>query len=180
LREVLLDPASAGLTPVAEAMLYAADRAQHSTDVLRPALERGAVVITDRYVDSSIAYQSGGRELPESDVRRLSVWATGGLRPDLTVLLDIDPVLGLRRAERLGPADRLESETLDFHRRVRKCFLTLARQGRGRYLVLDATAPIERTHAAVLARVRALLPVPDVAQSKSSAPADSTYAGTRP
>jgi dTMP kinase len=180
LREVLLDPASAGLTPVAEAMLYAADRAQHSTDVLRPALERGAVVITDRYVDSSIAYQSGGRELPESDVRRLSVWATGGLRPDLTVLLDIDPVLGLRRAERLGPADRLESETLDFHRRVRKCFLTLARQGRGRYLVLDATAPIERTHAAVLARVRALIPVPDVTQAEPSAPADPTYAGTRP
>jgi dTMP kinase len=180
LRDVLLDRSSAGLTPVAEAMLYAADRAQHTTDVLRPAIERGAIVITDRYVDSSIAYQSGGRELLESDVRRLSSLATGGLRPDLTVLLDIDPAAGLARAQRLGPADRLESETLQFHRRVRHCFLTLARHGRGSYVVIDATSPPERIHTMVLERVLPYLsqPVPD--RPARSEPVDPTYAGTLP
>jgi dTMP kinase len=180
LREVLLDRSNAGLTPVAEAMLYAADRAQHSTDVLRPALARGAIVITDRYVDSSIAYQSGGRELPESDVRRLSSWATGGLRPDLTVLLDVDPTIGLQRAERLGPADRLESEALDFHRRVRRCFLTLARQGRGRYVVIDGRSPADRIHQVVLDRVLALLPPVTSGPPAAAAQADPTYAGTLP
>jgi dTMP kinase len=180
LREVLLDRSSAGLTPVAEAMLYAADRAQHATDVLRPSIERGAIVISDRYVDSSIAYQAGGRELPESDVRRLSTWATGGLRPDLTVLLDIDPVIGLERAERLGPADRLESEALGFHRRVRVCFLTLARHGRGSYVVIDAALPTERTHALVLERVLGLLPPAPVDPAARVEPVDPTYAGTLP
>lgn len=180
LRAVLLDRSNAGLTPVAEAMLYAADRAQHSTDVLRPALERGAIVLTDRYIDSSIAYQSGGRELPESDIRRLSTWATGGLRPDLTVLLDVDPEVGLQRAERLGAADRLESEALDFHRRVRRCFLLLARQGRGRYVVVDARWPADRIHALVLDRVSALLPPPVEVSVAAAEPADQTYAGTLP
>jgi dTMP kinase len=179
LRTVLLDHSSAGLTPVAEAMLYAADRAQHSTDVIRPSIERGAIVVTDRYIDSSIAYQSGGRELPESDVRRLSTWATGGLRPDLTVLLDVDPAVGLARAERIGPADRLESEALEFHRRVRRCFLTLARHGRGRYVVIDAGSPVESIHAAVLERVLGLLPPPPL-DLTSTRPVDPTYAGTLP
>jgi dTMP kinase len=180
LREVLLDRSSAGLTPVAEAMLYAADRAQHTTDVLRPAIARGAIAITDRYVDSSIAYQSGGRELQESDVRRLSTLATGGLCPDLTILLDIDPVVGLARAQRLGPADRLESEELAFHRRVRRCFLMLARHGRSSYAVIDATLPAERIHALVLERVLGYLAptVPD--RPARSEPVDPTYAGTLP
>jgi dTMP kinase len=180
LREVLLDRSSAGLTPVAEAMLYAADRAQHAVDVLRPAIERGAIVITDRYVDSSIAYQSGGRELPESDVRRLSTWATGGLHPDLTVLLDVDPTVGLARAQRLGPADRLESEALEFHRRVRECFLTLARHGRGRYVVVDAGLPAERIHAVVVQRVLALLPHRIALPPAQAAPTDPSYVGTSP
>jgi dTMP kinase len=156
LRELLLDPGNTAMVPMAEAMLYAADRAQHVTDVVRPALERGAVVITDRYVDSSIAYQSGGRDLPESEVRRLSSWATGGLVPDLTVLLDIDPADGLRRAT--GPGDRLEAEALEFHDRVRRCFLALARQGRRRYLVLDARRSADAVHQDVLARAWPLLP----------------------
>jgi dTMP kinase len=180
LREVLLARSSAGLTPVAEAMLYAADRAQHTTDVLRPAIERGAIVITDRYVDSSIAYQSGGRELLESDVRRLSTWATGGLRPDITVLLDIDPAVGLARAQRLGPADRLESETLEFHRRVRRCFLMLARHGRSSYVVIDATSPPERIHSMVLERVLGYLPPAVLQRPGESKPVDPTYAGTLP
>jgi dTMP kinase len=180
LREVLLDRSSAGLTPVAEAMLYAADRAQHTTDVLRPAIERGAIVITDRYVDSSIAYQSGGRELLESDVRRLSSLATGGLRPDVTVLLDIDPAVGIARAQRLGPADRLESEALEFHRRVRRCFLTLARHGRSQYVVINATSPPERIHAMVLERVLPYLSPAALVRPARNEPVDPTYAGTLP
>jgi dTMP kinase len=176
LREVLLDRASAGLTPSAEAFLYAADRAQHVTDVIRPALQRGAVVITDRYVDSSIAYQSGGRELPEREVRRLSEWATGGLLPDLTILLDIDPAVGLRRGT--SPADRLESESIEFHRRVRRSFLALGRHGRARYESLDATAGVEQVHAAVVQKVIPLLPPTVVDPADLPAPA-GPYAKVR-
>jgi dTMP kinase len=154
LREVLLDRETE-LAPMAEAMLYAADRAQHVASVVRPALERGAVVISDRYVDSSIAYQAGGRGLPESDVRRLSQVATSGLRPDLTVLLDIPPELGLQRLT--GPADRLESEAIAFHHRVRKTFLALASQSRQRYLILDATNSPEKIHEVIMARTLQLL-----------------------
>jgi dTMP kinase len=133
-------------------MLYAADRAQHVTEVIRPALERGAVVITDRYVDSSLAYQGGGRTLDLAEVRRLSRWATDGLSPDLTVLLDIEPEVGLARAT--GPGDRLEAEAVTFHRRVRHAFLDLARHGRDRYVVIDVTeADADAVHAMLLERV---------------------------
>jgi dTMP kinase len=154
LREALLDRETV-MAPMAEAMLYAADRAQHVAIVVRPALERGAVVISDRYVDSSIAYQAGGRGLPEGDVRRLSQVATGGLRPDLTVLLDIPPEIGLQRLT--GPADRLESEAIAFHHRVRKTFLTLASQSRQRYLILDATNQPDKIHEVIVARILQLL-----------------------
>jgi dTMP kinase len=155
LREVLLDRETAGLSPMAEALLYAADRAQHVANVVRPALERGAVVICDRYVDSSIAYQAGGRGLPDTDVRRLSALATGGLRPDLTVLLDVPPQIGLQRLT--GPADRMETETVAFHQRVRRTFLDLAAQSRERYLVVDAATSADRVHEVVMARVLRLL-----------------------
>lgn len=158
LREVLLDRGSGGLTPMSEALLYAADRGQHVADVIRPALERGAVVISDRYLDSSIAYQSGGRQLPEDDVRRLSTWATGGLRPDLTVLLDVAPQIGLSRLG--GPADRLEAEEISFHERVRARFLDLANQSRERYVVLDATLSVDQISTVVLARASRLLAPP--------------------
>ncbi len=158
LREVLLDRSSSALAPMSEALLYAADRGQHVSDVVRPALERGAIVITDRYVDSSIAYQAGGRQLPIGDVRRLSTWATGGLRPDLTVLLDIPPEIGLSRLT--GPADRLESEKLEFHQRVRRTFLDLASQSRERYVRIDATLTADQIFAVVLARATPLLPAP--------------------
>jgi dTMP kinase len=156
LRTVLLDRESGGLSPMSEALLYAADRGQHVGDVVRPALERGAIVITDRYIDSSIAYQSGGRQLPEVDVRRLSTLATGGLRPDLTVLLDISPDVGLARLT--GPADRLEAEAIEFHRRVRQTFLDLASQSRERYVRIDATLSADQIFAVVMARVTPLLP----------------------
>jgi dTMP kinase len=156
LREVLLDRSNSGMPPRAEALLYAADRAQHVSEVIRPALARGAIVISDRYVDSSLAYQGAGRELDENEVRRLSRWATGGLTADLTVLLDVDPAVGLARAT--GPGDRIESEVLEFHERVRSRFLELARQGRDRYLVIEVEeADVRAVHARVLNHVEGQL-----------------------
>jgi dTMP kinase len=160
LREILLDRETAGLVPVSEALLYAADRAQHVANVVRPALERGAVVVSDRYVDSSIAYQAGGRRLPEGDVRRLSTLATGGLRPDLTVLLDVPPEIGLQRLT--GPDDRIEGEAMEFHQRVRRTFLALASQSRERYLVIDAMTSADRVHEVVMARTLQLLLASDI------------------
>jgi dTMP kinase len=158
IRSLLLDPATGGLAPRAEAMLYAADRAQHVATVIRPALDGGAVVLTDRYVDSSLAYQGAGRELDVEEVARLSRWATEGLRPDLVVLLDVDPVVGLARAG--SEPDRIESESLEFHQRVRDGFLHLAEDDPERYLVVPADQPPEDVFAAVLARVTALVPAP--------------------
>ena len=159
LRELLLDPGSAGLTPRAEALLYAADRAEHVAKVLRPALARGAVVVTDRYLDSSVAYQGAGRVLSPEDVLRISRWAAEGLMPDLTVVLDVPPGIGLRRSPE--PADRLESEAEPFHERVRAGFLGLAARSPGRYLVLDATLPAEELTSLVLRRVQEVLPAAD-------------------
>jgi dTMP kinase len=116
------------------------------------------VVISDRYVDSSLAYQGAGRTLPVDEVSWLSKWATGGLKPDLVVLLDLDPSAGLARAGRRGDADRLESESLAFHERVRYAFLDLASADPSRYLVLDATNPIDALAAGILQRVRHLIP----------------------
>jgi dTMP kinase len=147
IRALLLSPAHGDLSPRAEAMLYAADRADHVATVIRPALERGAVVVTDRYVDSSLAYQGGGRELAADEVRELSRWATGGIRPDLTILLDLDPVDGLARAG--ADQDRMEAESLEFHQRVRASFRALAAAGGGRYVVCDATLPPDEIAATV-------------------------------
>jgi dTMP kinase len=157
IRELLLDPATS-LSSRAEALLYAADRADHVATVVWPALERGAVVLSDRYVDSSLAYQGAGRELDVDEVADLSRWATGGLVPELTVLLDVDPAVGLGRAT--GEPDRLEQESLEFHRAVRQGFLDLAAAEPARYLVLSAAQPVDVVHAAVRARVEPLLPVP--------------------
>jgi dTMP kinase len=158
LRAVLLDTAHAGLSPRAETLLYAADRAEHVSSVILPALERGAVVVTDRYVDSSLAYQGAGRNQPADEVARLNEWATGGLMPDLTVLLDMPPANGLGRRAR--SADRLEAEPLDFHERVRRGFLDLARAEPDRYLVLDAAQSPEDVSYAIRERVRDMLPDP--------------------
>jgi dTMP kinase len=150
-RALLLDPANAGLSARAEALLYAADRAEHVDAVVRPALQRGADVLTDRYVDSSLAYQGAGRPLDPQAVAAVNAWAVDGLLPDLTVVLDVDPDLGLRRAS-VTP-DRLESEPLEFHRRVRTGFLQLAARDPARYLVVDAALPADAVQAAVLAEV---------------------------
>lgn len=156
IRALLLDPATGRLAPRAEAMLYAADRAQHVSEVVRPALDRGAVVLTDRYVDSSLAYQGAGRELAVEEVARLSHWATGGLRPDLVVLLDVDPVVGLKRAG--DEPDRIEAESLDFHRRVRQGFLDLADDDPERYVVVSADESPEQVFAEISARLTQVLP----------------------
>ena len=138
-----------------EALLYAADRAHHVATVVRPALARGEVVLTDRYLDSSVAYQGVGRGLGAEAVERLSLWATGDLLPDLTVLLDIEPVAGLARL--IGAPDRLERAGDEFHRRARQAFLDRAAADPGRWLVLDAAAPAAELAAAIRGRVGALL-----------------------
>ena len=158
LRALLLDTAHTGLAPRAEALMYAADRAEHVQDVILPALERGAVVVTDRYVDSSLAYQGAGRQLPVSEIASLNRWATGGLTPDLTILLDLPVVTGLSR--RLSSADRLESEPIEFHERVRSGFQALATAEPGRYLVLTADRPEADISRDIQVRVRELLPDP--------------------
>jgi dTMP kinase len=139
------------VAPRAEALLFAADRAHHVETKIRPALGRGEVVITDRYMDSSIAYQGAGRDLGVEEVRELNLWATGGLVPDITVLVDLPAEIG--RARRHGVHDRLESESADFHHAVRELFLTLAGADPDRYLVVDGELAPEQIHELVRARV---------------------------
>ena len=167
LRALLLDTAHTGMSPRAEALMYAADRAEHMSSVIAPALDRGAIVITDRYVDSSLAYQGAGRNLPVEEIARFNWWATGGRVPDLTILLDMDPIAGLSRRTR--SADRLEAEPADFHLRVRVGFRALAQADPPRYLVLDADRPTDEITRDIQNRVRGILPdpVPSVAEAAS-------------
>ena len=158
LRALLLDTAHTGMSPHAEALMYAADRAEHVASVIEPALDRGAVVISDRYVDSSLAYQGNGRGLSGADIAQLNSWATGGRMPDLTILLDAPPEAGLGRRTR--SADRLEAEPPEFHRRVRAGFLALARADPSRYLVLDATRSVAEVSSEIKDRIREILPDP--------------------
>ncbi|OYX57211.1 MAG: dTMP kinase [Micrococcales bacterium 32-70-13] len=157
LREIVLHRRG-HIAPRAEALLYAADRAHHIATVVRPALERGDVVIQDRYLDSSVAYQGAGRVLDPDEVRDLSLWATEGLLPHLTVLLDLDPAVGRERLDASRTRyDRLEAEEADFHERVRSAYLVLAAAEPGRFLVLDATRPVDELQASIRDRVSALL-----------------------
>lgn len=158
LRAILLDRETTSLSDRAESLLYAADRAQHVDAVIRPALEHGSIVITDRYVDSSLAYQAFGREQSVEEIRAVNDWATGSLTPDLTVLLDVPPSVGLNRFT--TPADRIESEPEDFHDRVRRGFRTLAEAEPDRYLVLDASLPQDEITRQIQDRIRAILPDP--------------------
>ncbi|MFY9934687.1 MAG: dTMP kinase [Streptosporangiaceae bacterium] len=165
LRALLLDTTHTGMSAHAEALMYAADRAEHVSSVIAPALERGAIVITDRYVDSSLAYQGAGRGLDLDEITRFNRWATGGRTPDLTILLDMDPIAGLSRRAR--SADRLEAEPAEFHLRVRQGFLDLAQADPSRYLVLDAARPPGDVTRDITERIRELLPdpVPSVAEA---------------
>lgn len=157
LRSILLDVSSAGLSHRAEALLYAADRAEHVDTVVRPALERGAVVISDRYIDSSVAYQGAGRDLSPTEVARINRWATNGLVPHLTVLLDVSPETARERFTEAP--DRLESEPAEFHARVRAGFLTLAASDPGRYLVVDAGQEPEAVTTVIRHRLDTVLPL---------------------
>jgi dTMP kinase len=141
------------VSPRAEALLYAADKAHHVDELIRPTLERGVDVLTDRYTDSSIAYQGAGRDLGPQEIHELLVWAVAGLFPDLTIVVDVPAAVG--RARRGSVHDRIESEGDDFHERVRQHFLDLAAAAPQRYLVLDGTADPADLHAQVVARLRA-------------------------
>ncbi|MGC5628240.1 dTMP kinase [Georgenia sp. Z1344] len=141
--------------PRAEALLYAADRAHHVASLVRPALERGAVVVTDRFVDSSVAYQGAARDLGPGEVRDLSAWATGGLTPDLTILLDVDPTVAAAR--RGGEPDRLERAGDAFHLRVREEFLRIAAAEPDRVVVVDAAGTPDEVHARVRVAVERVL-----------------------
>jgi dTMP kinase len=154
IRALLLDP-EVELHPRAEALLFAAARAELVEAVIRPALERGAVVLCDRYLDSSLAYQGGARGLGRGPVEAVNRFATGGLLPDLVVLLDLDPAEGLGRRGR--DRDRIEAQDLGFHRRVRQAFRDLAATDPGRFAVVDAAAPIDEVAAQVRAAVLPLL-----------------------
>jgi dTMP kinase len=156
-RELLLARTSEAMGDRTEALLYAAARAQHVDEVVVPALEKGAVVLCDRFVDSSIVYQGAARGLGEDRVEELNRWATTGLVPSLVVVLDIDPVDGLERAVGSGEADRLEAAGLDFHRTVRAAYHRRAATDPRRYLLLDATRPADELHAAILDRVMGVL-----------------------
>ncbi|MBY8881409.1 dTMP kinase [Actinacidiphila acidipaludis] len=157
LRSILLDVSAAGISHRAEALLYAADRAEHVDTVVRPALARGAVVISDRYIDSSVAYQGAGRDLAPTEIARISRWATDGLVPHLTVLLDVSPETARERFTEAP--DRLESEPAEFHQRVRAGFLTLAAADPARYLVVDAGQAPEDVTTVVRHRLDQLLPL---------------------
>ncbi|MEU0264492.1 dTMP kinase [Nocardioides sp. NPDC006303] len=153
-RRIVLSPETGDLDDRTEALLFAADKAEHIESMVRPALERGEVVITDRYVDSMLAYQGAGRVLDATQLEEVARWATADLRPHLTVLLDLDPTAGFTRFEE---RDRMEQESVEFHQRVRSAFVGLAERNPDHYLVLDARAPVEEIHAAVLARLEPLL-----------------------
>lgn len=146
------------IAPRAEALLYAADRAHHISTKVRPALERGEIVVQDRYLDSSVAYQGAGRVLGGNDVRELSLWAAEGLLPDLTILLDLDETAARSRLNAANKRfDRLEAEKGEFHAKVRAAFLDLAAAEPDRFIVVDAAAAPEAIAAVIRERVAALL-----------------------
>ena len=146
------------VAPRAEALLYAADRAHHVATKIKPAMAAGKVVIGDRYLDSSVAYQGAGRELDQTEVRNISLWAVEGLLPNLTILLDLDASAAFNRRNQTGTEpDRLEREKVEFFEAVRQSFLKLAAAEPERFLVVDASQTIEEMQAQIRARVKALL-----------------------
>ena len=153
-RQIVLEPATGDLSDRTETLLYAADKAEHVDTVVLPALERGEVVITDRYVDSSLAYQGAGRVLDPAEVEQVQRWATRDLRPHLTVVLDLAPEHGLGRFEE---RDRIEGESVEFHERVRQAFVEMAAADPDHYLVVDARRPVDDIAADVRGRVEPLL-----------------------
>jgi len=162
IRAVLHDLKNVGMSPEAEVLLYSASRAQHVAQLIRPALERGGVVISDRYAESTLAYQGYGRGLDLDILKTITGFATGGLYPDLVIYLDLDVQLGLQRKLRdqqqgQGEWNRMDQQDIAFHRRVREGYLKMAGQDRERWLVIDATRSVEEIHSMVLGRVEEFL-----------------------
>lgn len=157
IRALLLDPAHREMTARAEALLYMAARAQHTAELIRPAMARGAAVISDRYADSTLVYQGVARGLSRDDLLTLNKFATESLTPDLTLLLDGDVERLSARISRRGTRDRLDGETLEFHRQVRRGFLALAAQEPERIRVIDAEGPVTTVWAAMEACLRDFL-----------------------
>jgi dTMP kinase len=155
IRALLLDPGAREMDSKTEALLYAASRAQHASEVIMPALQDGAIVLCDRYLDSSLAYQGVARGLGVEDVLRLNVWATDELLPDLVVLLNLDPEVGLSRTR--GMPDRIEQESIAFHRLVGEAYLDLAKANPSRFTVVDSSLDAEKVQAEVQSAVEPLL-----------------------
>lgn len=157
IREMLLSTEHGGMSPVTELMLYAASRSQHVSEVIAPALARGAIVLCDRFTDSTLAYQGRARGLDYQLIRSLNDAATGGIRPGLTVLMDIEVSAGLQRNRKANKVDRLELETVEFHEKVRAGFLAVHRAEPERVKLVDATGDEDEVHERVLAVVRPFL-----------------------
>ncbi|MEY4019647.1 MAG: hypothetical protein RLZZ590_947 [Actinomycetota bacterium] len=146
------------VAPRSEALLYAADRAHHVATKVRPALKRGEAVITDRYLDSSVAYQGVGRDLNADDVRSISMFAVENLLPDLTILLDLDASAAMARRSKTGEEpDRLEREKVEFFEAVRQAYLAMAKAEPQRWLIVDASQTVDQMHAQIRARIDQVL-----------------------
>ncbi len=160
IRDIILDPANDKMDNKTEALLYAASRSQHVEEIIRPALKEGKVVFSDRYVDSSLAYQGAGRDLGIQEVKQINDFATDKLDPDLTFFLDLDPEVGLKRIEKLRPGqeDRLEQENLAFHKKVYAGFLKVKEMYPERFVTVDATQPIDQVVAQVIAILKQRMP----------------------
>lgn len=150
IRRLLLNPEYKEMVPRAEALLYAASRAQLVAEVIRPALAEGKTVLADRYIDASLAYQGVGRGLGLEEVRRINHFATGGLYPDLTLFFDLAPQFSVLRKRNNQGGDRLEREKDDFHQRVYEGYREIIRQGYGRFIVIDATRSITEVHQQII------------------------------
>ncbi|WAZ54278.1 dTMP kinase [Lactobacillus crispatus] len=160
IRDIILDPANDKMDNKTEALLYAASRSQHVEEIIRPALKEGKVVFSDRYVDSSLAYQGAGRDLEIQEVKQINDFATDKLDPDLTFFLDLAPEVGLKRIEKLRPGqeDRLEQENLAFHKKVYAGFLKVKEMYPERFVTVDATQPIDQVVAQVIAILKQRMP----------------------
>ncbi|GMV99198.1 MAG: thymidylate kinase [Candidatus Hydrogenedentota bacterium] len=160
IRALLLNPAHSAMVPITELLLYAAARAQHVAERITPALEAGYVVLSDRFSDSTLAYQQAGRSLPAEAIEGINNWATGGLCPELTIVIDVPVEMGLRRALNVGELDRIEQESREFHERVRQAFIDLAEHDSERIHVIDGTLPADEVEKAIRELVAPLLELP--------------------
>lgn len=159
LRQILLDPGNEGMNERAELLLMFAARAQHISQVIKPALDAGKTVLCDRFTDATYAYQGGGRCLPVEDIAILENWVQGDLRPDLTILLDLDIEIGLHRAGQRGDKDRFEQEEKKFFQRVRQCYLQMANDQPERYRVIDASKPLDAVQSQIQQMLDDVIPV---------------------